>query len=93
MNLSLHVVLVDLPRKIRNINTSIALSRDVKIVLEVLGPSLKEVLKSSQGVLGLRHIILIHVLRSCSPGESYSGGTFNIQNISSLVPWLRVFID
>jgi len=38
---------MDLPRKIRNINTSIALSRDVEIVLEVLGPSFKEILKSS----------------------------------------------
>ena len=87
------IPLMNLPSKVGNIDTSIALTRDVKGVSQILGEVSVPVLESSEGILRYRHIILVLIFCGVSPGESNASRALNVKHVSSQVPWLRVCLN
>jgi hypothetical protein len=87
------VVLMNLPCKVGNIDSSIAFTRDIKRVVEELGVSSEEVLHGGKGVLGLSHIIVDSVLGVDTDGVADTGGALDVKDVSTFVPGLWVGLD
>ena len=87
------VVLMNLPSEVGNVDASIAFTGDVEGVVEELGESSVEVLHGGKGVLGLGHIIVDSVLGVLTDGVADTGRALNVEDVSTLVPGLGVFLD
>jgi hypothetical protein len=87
------VVLVELPSEVRDVDTSITLTGDVQRIVEELGEATEEVLHSSEGVLGLSHIIVNSIFWVHSNRVADTCRTLDVEDISALVPWLRIGLD
>lgn len=93
LEFSLLVVLVDLPRKIWNVNSSITFSGDEQLVILILWVFDIELLESGKGILRLRHIIMVQCFLGSGNGVTNTSWGLNVENVGSLIPWMWVLID
>ena len=74
VELSLEVVLVDLPGKVGNVDSSVRLTGDEDVVGKVLGELLEPVTKGLNGIFGLNHVVGVEVVVLSSDGPADTGG-------------------
>mmetsp|Transcript_97755 Transcript_97755/g.134476 ORF Transcript_97755/g.134476 Transcript_97755/m.134476 type:complete len:230 (-) Transcript_97755:194-883(-) len=87
------VILINLPREVRNIDASITLTRDKEFVLLEFWEFFIPGFKSNNSVLRLLHIISVPVFLITSNRPSNTSRTFEVKNILSSVPWEWVVLD
>jgi hypothetical protein len=86
VDLVLLVVLIDLPGEVRNVDTTVTLTRDEKLVLLKLRELSVERLESSEGILGLLHIVGVPVSFGTSNGVTNTSRGLDVENVLLTVP-------
>lgn len=87
------VVLIDLPGEVRNVNTTITLTRDEKFVFLKLREFSVERLKSGKGILRLLHVIGVPVSIGASDRVTNTSRRLNVENRLLSVPWEWVLLN
>jgi len=83
---SLEVKLINLPRKVWDVDAAIALSRDEQTIVEVLWEPVVPLQQSLDGVEGLSVVTLIERLFANADGETDVSRLFEEEHVGSFVP-------
>jgi len=93
VELSLLVVLVDLPGKVRNVDSSVRLTGNENFVVKALGELGEPHAESIDGVLGLNHIVSVEIAILTGNRPADTGGTLKEHNVGAFVPRVRVRLE
>jgi len=93
LNSNKKIVLMNLPSKVRHVNSSITFTWDVEVIICPLWETCIEVSKCGKGINRLCHIIMNTIVWIVTHWITNTCRAFNIENISSFIPGIRIVLD